>query len=131
MGNRKKRNHTTGEGTMIVDFKRAAIARHTRDYMDIYVEYQIAGKPAKYLLHSRRNDIAQRYEFLSLKKWNESSGKYEVISENVEHSEYEMIAFLALHTAIGCDTTDEQFWSIMKKLRIGAAHQEKRKTGTL
>jgi hypothetical protein len=70
------------------------------------------------LIHTRRNDIAQRYELMKLERWNGENGSYECVVEPVENTSYEWEAFFAFYSAVEKIDNDEQFYAIMKKLRV-------------
>lgn len=100
----------------------AEIIGYDQDYLHITAAYCKDRHSPRYLIHTRRNDIAQRYELLKLEQWNEKTGTYDALAEPVENTPYEQDAFVAFYLALGQATTDEQFYTVMKKLRIKPEH---------
>ncbi|MBN6189404.1 hypothetical protein JQN58_21355 [Aneurinibacillus sp. BA2021] len=94
------------------------IVAHDDDYMHITAAYCQDKHAPLYRIHTRRNDIAQRYELLKLERWNKARHAYECVAEPVENTPYEYEMFLAFYLALGEATTDEQFHAIMRRLRI-------------
>lgn len=94
------------------------IVAHDYNYMHITAAYCQDQHSPLYLIHTRRNDIAQRYELLKLERWNNTKHTYECVAEPVEDTPYEWEAFIAFYLALGEVATDEQFYDIMRRLRL-------------